>query len=314
MSTQHPPAWSYVVAAIAGVALSVSARIGGAFTLAVHNPIEAAMVNFGIGLLILIVIAISLPKVRAQVRMVPLLLSTRVLPWWAFFGGFAGAFYVSTQSFAVPLIGVASFTVAVVAGQTSSSLVIDRFGLGPAGRQIISALRVIGAILTVIAVAIAVSTRFSGAGFSVAAIIAAFAGGVGLATQQALNGRLSVATKQPLAAALVSFALGFFALVVLVLVLNATSTLAWGALPTGPWWIWTSGAMGVTYIAVGAWIVPKVGVLVFGLLTVVGQLAGALMFDVLAPLPGSVVTVQLVLGLALTIVAVTIATWRKKAA
>nr|WP_246868878.1 DMT family transporter [Saccharopolyspora sp. ASAGF58] len=38
-----------------------------------------------------------------------------------------------TQGMAATALGVAMFTVAVVAGQISSGLVVDRLGLGPAG-------------------------------------------------------------------------------------------------------------------------------------------------------------------------------------
>lgn len=308
----HPPFWAFVVVILTGGALSVSSRVGGAFAVAVNNPFEAALVNFVVGWVLLVIIIAFMPAARKQLGAIPGYIKERSLPWWALLGGFAGAFYVAMQCSAVPLIGVAIFTVAVVAGQTSSSLLIDRFGIGPAGRQVISGARVIGAVLTVIAVAIAVSNRFSGASISIAAVLAAIGGGIALSGQQAFNGRLGARTRQPIAAALVSFTFGMVGLAVLVGLLNVTGHLTWGALPTGPWWIYLSGVMGVIYIAVSSWVVPKVGVLIFGLLTVVGQLAGALVFDILAPLPGSEVSVQLVSGLALTAIAVFIATRRKK--
>ncbi len=62
------------------------------------------------------------------------------------------------------LLGVALFTVATVTGQTLSGLLVDRMGIGPAGKRSITGIRVIGSILTVAAVAWAVSPRFSGAG------------------------------------------------------------------------------------------------------------------------------------------------------
>ena len=55
-----------------------------------------------------------------------------------------------------PSLGVAVFTVAVVAGQSSNSLIVDRMGLGPAGKQAITRSRVISAVLAVVAVTVAV--------------------------------------------------------------------------------------------------------------------------------------------------------------
>ena len=62
------------------------------------------------------------------------------------------------------LLGVALFTVATVTGQTLSGLLVDRLGIGPAGKKSITGIRVLGSVLTIAAVAWAVSPRFGGAG------------------------------------------------------------------------------------------------------------------------------------------------------
>lgn len=308
----HPPGWTYPVVVGTGIALAVSSRANGAFAVAVNSPFEAAWVNFAIGLILLTVIIVFMKQARAGLRSLPGFLKSKALPWWALFGGVCGAFYVTMQSVAVPLLGVAVFTVAVVAGQTSSSLLVDRFGIGPAGRQIITVYRIVGAALTVVAVTIAVSNRFGGASLSIAAILAALGGGIALSGQQAFNGRVGAITRQPIAAAWLSFLLGFLSLTVLVLALDLSHHMELAPLPSGPWWIYLSPFMGVIYIVASSWIVPKVGVLIFGLLTVLGQLAGALLFDIFAPLPGSDVSINLVSGLVLAFIAVFIATRRKK--
>ena len=61
------------------------------------------------------------------------------------------------------LLGVALFTVATVTGQTLSGLLVDRMGIGPAGKRAITGIRVIGSVLTVAAVAWAVSPAASAA-------------------------------------------------------------------------------------------------------------------------------------------------------
>jgi transporter family-2 protein len=71
-----------------------------------------------------------------------------------------GALFVFAQSFTVALLGVALFTVAAVTGQTLSGLLVDRMGIGPGGSGAITGVRVLGSILTVAAVAWAVSPRF----------------------------------------------------------------------------------------------------------------------------------------------------------
>ena len=83
-----------------------------------------------------------MPSIRAGVVRVPGAVRSGELAWWQVLGGILGGFFVGVQTAAVPVLGVAVFTVAVVAGQSSNSLVVDRVGLGPAGKQAITPRRV----------------------------------------------------------------------------------------------------------------------------------------------------------------------------
>jgi transporter family-2 protein len=78
-------------------------------------------------------------------------------------------------------------------------------------------------------------------------------------------------------------------------------------LPSGSWWIYLGGVIGVAFIAIAAWAVPLVGVLLFALLTIAGQLAGALLLDVAAPTSGTQLSWTLVFGVLLAFVAVLVA-------
>jgi transporter family-2 protein len=64
--------------------------------------------------------------------------------------------------------------------------------------------------------------------------------------------------------------------------------------------------VGVVFIAAAAWVVPMLGVLRFGLLSIAGQLTGALVWDVLAPTPGSVISINIVVGILLAFLAVVV--------
>jgi transporter family-2 protein len=73
-----------------------------------------------------------------------------------------------------------------------------------------------------------------------------------------------------------------------------------------PWWLYTGGAIGVVFIAVAAFVVGHLGVLLFSLCTIAGQIVGAVLLDVLAPVPGEPVTIATLVGAALTLVAVAV--------
>ena len=62
----------------------------------------------------------------------------------------------------------------------------------------------------------------------------------------------------------------------------AVGYIQFGAWPSD-WWLYMGGPIGVLFSALAAWAVRGVGVLVFGLLTIAGQLTGSVLLDTLLP-------------------------------
>ena len=215
------------------------------------------------------------------------------------------------------LLGVALFTVATVTGQTLSGLLVDRMGIGPAGKRSITGIRVIGSILTVAAVAWAVSPRFSGAGPGPGScwFRCSFPcwPGSSMSFQQAMNGTAAVHYGTPIAATLMNFIAGSVMLWAAWLVKTAV-TGPGNALP-GEWWYYLGGPLGCVFIGVGALLVRSLGVLVTGLGMIAGQLLGSLGLDLAFPAPGTVVALPTVLGTLLTLAAIVLASlpWPKGA-
>ena len=293
-----------------GVLSAIQARVNGELSGTLDNGLQAAVWSFGSGWVILLFIAMLSPSIRAGVRRVVLAVRTGQLKWWQVLGGMLGGYYVASQSIAVPLVGVALFTVAVVAGQSGSSLIVDRVGLGPAGRQAISARRVTAAILAVLAVAVAVSERLRSVDPAVVALTLALAAGIGIAIQQAINGRVGLAARSAMSATLINFTFGGVVLWIGLLVASFVAHWPLGSLFSAPWWAYGGGVIGIAFIAVSAWAVPIVGVLRFALLSIAGQLFGALLLDLVFPAPGAQVSVTLVIGVLLAFVAVAVSSVR----
>ena len=294
-------------AIVVGALTALQSRMNGGLAALTHHGIEAAVVSFGSGFLILTVLLIFMPGIRRGLAKIPGAIRSGELKWWQILGGLIGGAFVAVQSTTVPILGVAVFTVAMVAGQSTNSLIVDRIGLGPAGRQTISGARVLAAVIAVVAVAIAVSDRFGTATFSVVAILAAFIGGLAIAVQQAINGRVGRASGHPLSATWLNFAFGVSGLVTTMVILAISSDFDPVPLPNGPIWLYLGGAVGVVFIGTAAWAVQIIGVLLFALASIAGQLAGALILDVILPTSGSNVGWHLVVGVLLTGVAVAIA-------
>ena len=295
-----------ITALAVGALTAVQSRVNGELASVTQSGLQAALVSFGTGWVLLTVILLASPAVRRGLVSVGTALRGGSLRWWQVLGGLLGGFFVAVQSATVPLIGVAVFTVAVVAGQVSNSIVVDRMGLGPAGRQAITPTRVTSAVLAILAVVVAVSDRLGGGvEGSVIAVVAALIAGLAIAVQQAINGRVGATARNPWTAAWVNFTLG-------TVMLGAALGIAWGltdfdpgALPTGPWWLYVGGSIGVLFIAAAAWVVQRLGVLLFALLSITGQLTGALILDLVAPAAG--VTFHLTLGAGVLLAAVAVA-------
>ena len=144
-----------------GAVFALQTRVNGELGDRSGSPFWAALVSFGSGLVLLAVVVAAVPRLRAAAGRA---VRDR-LPWWTYVGGTAGATLVVVSAIAVPRVGVATFTVGVVAGQAVGGLVVDRLGLGPGGSQPLSGPRIAGAALAVVAVAV-IRLEHGGAGVS----------------------------------------------------------------------------------------------------------------------------------------------------
>jgi len=292
-----------VVTVVVGMALAAQARINGELAGRIGDGVAAALISFAGGLVLLLLAVAVLPNLRHGLRRVRNAVRDGGLRPWQLLGGVCGGFLVITQGLAVGVIGVAVFTVAVVAGQSAAGLVVDRAGLGPGDPQPVTVTRIVGALLAVGAVLLAVANRLGAPAALGIAVLPALAG-VGAAWQQAVNGRVAAAGG-PLPAALINFAAGT-ALILVVAVIEVALRGLPGPLPANPV-LYLGGPLGIVFIAAAAAIVPLTGVLLLGLGAVAGQLIGALLLDLFLPADGDHLTAATVAGTALTLVAVAVA-------
>lgn len=268
-------------AVLVGVLTALQARINGSLSAAIDDGFVAALISFGSGLVILVVLSALIPAGRAGIRRLIAARRSGGIPVWMLLGGVAGAFTVITQSLTVATIGVALFTVGVVAGQTLNGLVLDRAGFGPAGVVAVTVPRLVGGALAIAAVVICVS---GGAGTTQAwMLVLPFFAGAGIAWQQATNGRLRQRVGSPLTATLVNFAGGTVVLLAAAIVHTAIAGFP-AELRLDPW-LYLGGAIGVVYIFLSAAIVRSTGVLLLGLGSVVGLLSTSVVLDAFWPAP-----------------------------
>ncbi|MEW2376319.1 DMT family transporter [Micromonospora sp. NPDC047812] len=293
------------LATASGLAVAVQSRINGELGVRLADGIAAAVVSFGLGLLVLLVLVPATPGGRRGLAALRGALADGTLRPWQCLGGACGALLVAAQGLTIGTLGVAVFTVAVVAGQSGSSLAVDRAGIGPGGPQPVTGRRLAGAALTVVAVLLAVGDRLGDPGTLGLALLPLLAG-VAIAWQQAVNGRVRMAAGSALTATLVNFSVGTVALLVAFAVDLALRGWPAGGAPAEPW-LYLGGPIGIVFIAIAAAIVRFTGVLLLGLATIAGQIVGAVLLDLLLPTAASRPGPVTLLGAALTLVAVGVA-------
>lgn len=102
--------------------------------------------------------------------------------------------------------------------------------------------------------------------------------GMLLTAQAGINSQLRVALGHPIVAATVSFAIGMIGLLVAGVVSRANLPSMQQA-ATVPWWGWTGGLLGATYIAASVVLAPRLGAAVLVASIVAGQFLAALVLD-----------------------------------
>ena len=297
-----------LVALVCGTLIAVQTRVNGELGHRLADGYLAALISFGGGLVVIATLVLAQPRHRNGVRTVLAAVRTGAQPWWMLIGGVCGAALVLAQGLTVATLGAALFTVAVVAGQTGSGLAVDRAGLGPASAMRLTWPRVLGAALTAVAVVVAVSDRLA-AGTITWLLVLPLLAGLGLSFQSAVNGRVRELSTVPVA----TFGNFVVGTVALAIAFGVHGTLAgWPtSFPTEPW-LYLGGLVGLLYISVNAALVRHTGVLLLSLAAIAGQLLGALVLDTVFPVGGSAPSAVTVLGVALTLVAVSITLLRPR--
>ena len=293
-----------LLAALSGILISLQARANGELSLRLNNGLQAAFISFSSGLLIIAIISIFNPKIKSGARRLRAAVSAKEIAPWTLFAGALGGAFVAVQTQIVPLIGVAIYSVASIAGQGATSLVVDRIGLTGGGKKPISPRRIAAAVVTVLAVLVSVLDRIDARNLSLIAVALAGLAGSIVGVQRAMNGLINEHSGQSFTTSLLNFIMGSSVLGIALLIAVAIGKVEFVALPAGPWWIYMGGTIGVIYIAFTSTIVQHLGVLTFTLFSTGGQLIGALLIDIYSPTKGVSVSGYLVSGIVMTFLGV----------
>jgi transporter family-2 protein len=139
----------------------------------------------------------------------------------------------------------------------------------------------------------------------------AAAAGAGIAAQAVINARLRFLLGAPVWAASAQFIVGLAMLALLAVLLRQAPPPA-GDVARVPWWLWTGGIFGATFILMSIIVTPTLGAALMLASTIVGQLAAALVIDHFGWFGATVIPISpaRVLGVVLLAAGVILIRWR----
>ena len=130
-----------LMALAVGIVLPMQAGINSQLRIWVGHPIQAALISFSVGTLVLITSAAALRLPWPSVS------HLGQAPWWVWLGGLFGATYVSMAVVLAPRLGAAALIGASVAGQLIGSLLLDHYGVVGYAVRPVSMERIVGVVL-----------------------------------------------------------------------------------------------------------------------------------------------------------------------
>jgi len=306
--TSSLPVWlALALSALAGALMTVQGRVNSELSSRINDSYVAATISFGSGLLILCVIMLLSRRSRQGLRLMMQHIKDGTFPWVFTLAGGIGAGYVLSQGLVIGITGVALFTISFIAGLTTGGLLLDLWGIGPAGRRPLTVNRIGAALLALGAVTIAlIGQPATTVSYLPLLLPAGF--GVLVGWQQAANGRVAVVARTPWTATFLNFMVGTGVLLLAVAIRSLVTSPPVAlptSLPSDPW-LYVGGASGVIFIAIFALVVRTIGVLLMGLGSVAGQLVMAVIVDIIFP-SQHILGVATIVGTLLTLAAAVVA-------
>jgi len=135
----------HLFAVLVGAGLTIQVGMNATVRVALGSPVIATIVNFGVGLVALLLFAVG-----THARIVPS--SVGSVPAWAWFGGLLGALFVASTTVLGPRLGAAALLALTLFGQMLAALIVDHYGAIGFPHSPITLTRLTGAALLVVGV------------------------------------------------------------------------------------------------------------------------------------------------------------------
>ena len=263
-----------------GAALAMQASLNARLSVPLKSPLGGASLSFLGGFLsLLLLVAVSDLGMTAKTS------SGKPLHWWLWvMPGVVGSFYVTMGTFLGPKLGFSLFFVCIVCGQLAGALLIDRFGVLDIPKSELSASKLGSVALVLVGAVLAVVERLqvSGSvGMLVLYILISLLAGTLVSIQVCITNAFTRRRGTlPHRTAMLAFLTG-----------GTIGWTVWGiALAADPrirdpdfaataWWMSFGGPLGASYVLASVAVAPLLGVALFFISVVAGQLVMASLID-----------------------------------
>lgn len=234
-------------------------------------------------------LALLLVSLVAGIPIIPTDTMLAEAPWWSWFVGIVAVVTITIAIHLFKEIGQLQALIIPMFSQLVFSLLIDHFGWFGAKVIPLGTNRIIGALLLIIGVTLVVilprlkaakqtATTSSGSRQTFWQLMAVVSGCLSASITGAYA-QLSSIVGNPVQATTVAFFVATMALLLFCTCLGKTQLVGKAFSRDYPWWMWTGGLCGAIIVFSNAWLVPKVGVGVFSMALLVGQLALSMLME-----------------------------------
>ncbi|GBG24873.1 Hypothetical Protein FCC1311_010912 [Hondaea fermentalgiana] len=273
-----------MVAALgSGAGLAIQSAMNGALAVPLGSGLMASPVSFLVGVATLLLVAPfklgQKPRDKGP--------NPKPLYWWHWCtGGSIGVCYICAGTFLGPKLGYGLFFCSVVAGQIITSLVLDHIAFLDLRRQPVTVWRVGSTVVVLVGAVLAIVDKVDvalGVGKLVGFVLLSFASGCLMAIQAPINSSLTIRFGTlPHRTALISFSVGTLYILVIwgISVGVKGRGLADVHVSESEPFMWFGGVLGVLYVVASVSLAPILGVGLFVVFVVFGQLFMSLFIDV----------------------------------
>ncbi|CAM3651470.1 DMT family transporter [Halomonas sp. AOP12-C2-37] len=140
----------YLLAIFAGLGITLQTTLNGQLAKGIGgDSVAAALFSFTAGAVCLGLFSLMRGGIVTSLVAIP------AQPWWSLIGGVLGASALLSYVVLAPKIGLSALLGLAIAGQITSSLFIDHFGLMGADERPVSLIKLCGSIVMLVGLAIA---------------------------------------------------------------------------------------------------------------------------------------------------------------